>query len=92
MTQENGKAVVGLALDWKLSIQPGPDGTRWVGVQIDGPMMSVVVAMPPKAAKELADNLPDALRSCSIEAERQNSPLLRAPAGALDNLKRNMKP
>lgn len=60
------------------SLQQGPDGKQWVGVHVSAPLSTFAFAVPPDAALQLADGLPDMIRDTAAAARRANNGLMIA--------------
>lgn len=72
MTEPTGNVTVAT------SIQQGPDGTNWVGIHINAPLVAFAVAVPVDSADTLAEQLPEMLRQTAKQARRANSGLVIA--------------
>lgn len=75
-------------VQFSTSVQPGPDGSPWVGLTIETPVSAYVVGLPPDVARAVASGVPDMLTEAADLADRQGSGIIAVPADALNRLNR----
>lgn len=72
---------------WKTSVQPGPDGTPWVGIEVNTPLSAFLVGIDIASAEKLKTDLPELIESAIVEAKRQRTGLVVATPNTSELLK-----
>lgn len=89
--------ISGPRVDVNFSVQPGPDGTPWVGIHVTHGLVTFVLVVSIPMANTMAERIPEGLRAAVTKAteadDQQVSKTIQTiPANALDELKKRMQP
>ena len=88
---------LGPRVDVNFSVQPGPDGTPWVGIHVTHGLVTFVLVVSIPMATTMAARIPEGLQAAIAKAtdadDQQVSKTIQTiPANALDELTKRMQP